>query len=145
MNRINSLVQKLASIAPKAAPLAFSSLWSTHKITSRLLPYIAALAMGGSVFAAANVVPGQGCNAEQQKYCHDRMYKGCALNSAGYPPNGFYCLWPAFPNPGPVMVLMIPNTIGPVTDASSTLASCLQPAEMSPVKTEFKTSLSAGA
>jgi hypothetical protein len=30
MKRINSLVQKLASIEPKAAPLAISSVRSTH-------------------------------------------------------------------------------------------------------------------
>jgi len=31
MKRINSLVQKLASIAPKGAPLPISSVRSTHK------------------------------------------------------------------------------------------------------------------
>ena len=58
MNRINSLVQKLASIAPKAAPLANSSVRSTYKITCRLLPCFAALAIGTSVLAAANVGSG---------------------------------------------------------------------------------------
>jgi hypothetical protein len=36
MKRINSLVQKLVSIAPNAAPLAISSVWSTRKVTSQM-------------------------------------------------------------------------------------------------------------
>lgn len=51
MSRINSLVQKLASIAPKKAPLANSSVRSTH-MGSVLFPLIGVLAVLASAAAA---------------------------------------------------------------------------------------------
>ena len=58
MNRINSLIRKLAGIAPKTARLSISSARGTHVMTScRRLTFVAALTMAGSVFAQQQESP----------------------------------------------------------------------------------------
>jgi hypothetical protein len=153
MKRINSLVQKLASIAPKAARLAISSGPSTHKVTHRLLPFIAALATAGSLSAAATQV--QACNYPELQHCMNLGYSTCtatvtppsnrAVKCSGSLPSDFgHCPNGAlYPDCGPLPTALQRRPVlpGSVTDASTTVASQEvsrdQPAKLSPVAGPF--------
>ena len=79
MNRINSLIRKLAGIAPKAARLAISSARGTHVMTScRRLTFVAALTMAGSVFAQQQETPRPPAPTPTDCYFHP-WHPGCHI------------------------------------------------------------------